>query len=82
MAKKLQIIGSFPSGEVDPNKVKTIVDDYLNENPPSGGVSPTIEVEKIEGGHRVTVIDVNGSQSFDVFDGVSDSAESNNVVEF
>lgn len=82
MAKKLQIIGSFPSGEVDPDKVKTIVDDYLNENPPSGGVSPTIEVEKIEGGHRVTVTDANGSQSFDVFDGESGSSESDNVVEF
>ena len=82
MIKKLQIIGSFPSGEVDPNKVKTIVDDYLNENPPSGGVSPTIEVEKIEGGHRVTVTDINGSQSFEVLDGESGASESTNVVEF
>ena len=34
MAKKLQIIGSLLSGEIDPKEVKQIVDDYLEENPP------------------------------------------------
>lgn len=33
------------------------------------GVSPTITVEEITGGHRVTITDVNGTQSFDVMDG-------------
>ena len=33
------------------------------------GVSPTLSVEAITGGHRVTITDVNGTQSFDVMDG-------------
>ena len=32
-------------------------------------VSPTAEIEPIEGGHRVTITDVNGPQSFEVMDG-------------
>lgn len=37
----------------------------------SGGeaVSPTVEVTQIENGHRVTITDVNGSESFDVMNG-------------
>lgn len=34
------------------------------------GVSPTIVVSSIEGGHRITITDVNGTQSFDVLDTV------------
>lgn len=34
------------------------------------GVSPTLSVEVISGGHRVTITDVNGTQTFDVMDGV------------
>lgn len=37
--KKLQIIGKFPSGEVDPVEVQAIVDDYLVENPPKPQVT-------------------------------------------
>lgn len=33
------------------------------------GVSPTISITEIEGGHRVTVTDANGEQAFDVMDG-------------
>ena len=33
------------------------------------GVSPTVNVQKIEGGHRVTITDENGSKTFDVMDG-------------
>ena len=33
------------------------------------GVSPTITVEEITGGHRVTITDATGTQSFDVMDG-------------
>lgn len=32
------------------------------------GVSPTIEVTDISGGHRVTITDINGTESFDVMD--------------
>ena len=41
MAKKYQVLGKFPSGEVDPSEIKKIVDEHLKENPPSGGVSFT-----------------------------------------
>lgn len=33
------------------------------------GVSPTVKVATISGGHRVTITDVNGAKSFDVMDG-------------
>ena len=44
------------------------------ENTSSGGsgtdgYSPTVNIEEIDGGHRVTVTDVNGDQYFDVLDG-------------
>ena len=37
----------------------------------SGGeaVSPTVEVTQIEGGHRVVITEVNGTESFDVMNG-------------
>lgn len=38
------------------------------------GVSPTIEVTEIDGGHRITIADVNGIQSFDVMDGGGSAA--------
>lgn len=34
------------------------------------GYSPTITVEAITGGHRITITDANGSESIDVMDGV------------
>ena len=33
------------------------------------GVSPTLSVVEITGGHRVTITDVNGTQTFDVMNG-------------
>lgn len=36
------------------------------------GISPTISLEKIEGGHRVTIADIHGEKSFDIIDGSSD----------
>ena len=43
--------------------------------PGRDGVSPTIAVEAITGGHRVTVTDANGAKSFDVLDGAAGSAQ-------
>lgn len=40
-------------------------------NPGADGVSPTVAVSSITGGHRVSVSDKNGTQTFDVMDGVS-----------
>lgn len=37
------------------------------------GFSPTVSTTKIEGGHRITVTDVNGEQTFDVMDGNSET---------
>ncbi len=44
--------------------------DYVNSGELNGppGVSPTISVTDIESGHRITITDVNGTQSFDVLD--------------
>lgn len=36
----------------------------------SGGFSPIIDITEIEGGHRVTITDVEGEKSFDVLNGV------------
>lgn len=37
------------------------------------GVSPTVSISDITGGHRVTITDANGTQSFDVMDGADGS---------
>ena len=70
---------------VDAAEVQRIVEEYLTENPPEpgqpgapgedgeDGVSPTIAVEVIDGGHRITITDVNGTKSFDVMDGKDSS---------
>lgn len=34
-----------------------------------GGFSPIVEIESIEGGHRVTITDIDGEKTFDVLDG-------------
>ena len=34
-----------------------------------GGISPTVTITKIEDGHRVTITDIYGEQSFDVMNG-------------
>ena len=39
------------------------------------GVSPTISVTKITGGHRVTITDKNGTKYFDVMDGAAGSGD-------
>lgn len=52
--------------------------DKGRENPETvniHGKSPTIEVTDIQGGHRVTITDVNGTSSFDVMDTIIDKTE-------
>ena len=48
-------------------KIRNATEDWLEEQ---GFSSPTIDVTEITGGHRVTVTDYQGSESFDVIDGV------------
>lgn len=43
-------------------------------------VSPTVEVEAIAGGHRITITDVNGQHTFDVMDGTGGGGGSDAVV--
>lgn len=33
------------------------------------GVSPTLTIDEIEGGHKITIVDATGTKSFDVMDG-------------
>lgn len=68
MAKRLKILGTFPSGELDSEKVKQIVDDYLEENPPT----PHITINGEEP-------DENGNFIIEIQPG---TGSSNNVVEF
>lgn len=44
------------------------------------GVSPTIDVEQIPGGHRVTVTDAKGESSFDVMNGTGAVSSVNGVM--
>ena len=43
--------------------------DGTNGSDGADGVSPTLSVAEITGGHRVSITDVNGTQTFDVMDG-------------
>ena len=43
---------------------------HLKDNPPRDGISPTVEVTDIDGGHKVSITDVNGEESFVLTDGV------------
>ena len=44
------------------------------------GVSPTIQVSDVQGGHRVTITDVNGSKYFDVLDTIVEGTEAVNAL--
>jgi hypothetical protein len=45
------------------------------------GVSPDVSISKIEGGHRVTITDKNGTQVFDVMNGKDGSDASVSIVD-
>lgn len=62
-----------PNGDADdtPDNFPDIeTPDIPDAGNPNPTVSPTIDVEAIEGGHRVTITDVEGEKSFDVLNGV------------
>lgn len=76
------------SGKLDADKLPEAIDDALEQAKASGefkgepgakgedgkdGVSPVVDVEPISGGHKVTITDVNGSQSFQVMNGIDGS---------
>lgn len=48
------------------------IEEYLRQNPPEpgdNGYSPTVSVAVIEGGYRITIVDVNDTKIVDVFHG-------------
>ena len=75
---KKEILESISSsgGGVDEAQVEKLIENYLTENPPArgdpgeDGVSPTINVEEIEGGYRITIVDVNNTETFDILNGI------------
>ena len=84
---KEELVGMRDSGEFDgatftPSVSETgdlsWTNDKGRENPETvniHGQSPTIVVTDIQGGHRVTITDVNGTSSFDVMDTIIDKTE-------
>lgn len=59
------------SGEFDGKDGYTPVKgkDYFDGKDGLDGVSPVVSATEIEGGHRVTTTDKNGTKTFDVMDG-------------
>lgn len=41
----------------------------------SDGISPSVTVTDIQGGHRITIVDHKGTTSFDVFDTITDKTD-------
>lgn len=57
--EQIQLVVSEPNDiPVDPQELQVV-----------NAVSPTVDVEEIEGGHRMTVRSIDGTQTFDVMDG-------------
>lgn len=74
---KKEILESISSsgGGVDEAQVENIIENYLTEHPPArgdpgeDGVSPAVDVEEIEGGYRITIVDANDTETFDILNG-------------
>lgn len=73
--------GSYERQEVALNNLVQAVNQFiattnakLEELEENKAVSPDISIEEIEGGHRVTITDADGTESFDIMDGTSGSA--------
>lgn len=52
-----------------PAEISRIVTEYMAANPPEPGYSPSVAVQEIEGGYRITVQNKDGRQSFDILHG-------------
>lgn len=69
--------GAGEEVEPEPDKYDALMDLIKNgvtsaPNPDggSGGFSPIVNITEIEGGHRVTITDIDGEKTFDVLDGI------------
>lgn len=61
--------GNPPTPSIYDQIMAAIEAGKLQGKPGEDGVSPTVSVTEIEGGHRVTITDANGTSIFDVMDG-------------
>lgn len=82
-----QVVGFDEEGRAVPKDMPTGPqgpEGPQGEPGPAGaaGVSPMVEVTEIDGGHQVTITDVNGPKSFDVMDGVGGSSGSGTAYKF
>lgn len=55
--------------------------DGRDGDPGADGISPTVAVQDITGGHRVTITDKDGEKIFDVMDGKITDADKQEVVD-
>lgn len=68
------------SGKLDANKLPDAIEDALSQAKESGefdgedGVSPTVTVTAISGGHRISITDANGTKNVDVLNGAKGDA--------
>lgn len=77
-------IAEHPITGVTTEDIQNAVNSYLTENPVSDGqdgVSPTVEVTAITGGHRVTITDENGPHTFDIMNGADGEGGSGTVTD-
>ena len=54
--------------------------DYFDGKDGADAVSPTVAVEAVEGGHRVTITDVGGNKTFDILNG-SDATSPSSIID-
>lgn len=71
------------TGEIDPILITALIEEYLRENPPAPGApgepgepgkdgySPTVSASAIEGGYRITIVNVNGTETLDILHGTN-----------
>lgn len=72
-AQIIQMIQGIEDGSVSEEEIETVVSAYISEHIDdfrgSDGVSPSVSVESITNGNRITITDANGSHPFDVMNG-------------
>lgn len=77
-------IAEHPITGVTTEDIQNAVNAYLTNHPVrdgQNGVSPTVEVTEIAGGHRVTITDADGPQVFDIMNGKDGEGGSGSVSE-
>lgn len=66
---RLTFSGAISAEYDGSNAVRVVIPQAEDGKPGEDGFSPTVEVDSITGGHRVTITDKDGEKSFDVMDG-------------